>query len=231
MHILVQVRYRNNREGLVDDVTLNELILSGQIKQFYRPSESRWINIDHDSIRAKSNGYKGSERREANKAAKKDEPVGLISRLLRRKAKEKPLSAKECFEHGFYIMHTSSDYQEAIRAFASSIQMDPTNARTYLNRGMSYERINNMQQAVADYSKAIELVPKDAKAYYIRGVLFWRLGKDMEALNDLRTSAELGYRQAKDFLNRKSSPTNEPSSSQNTSTQRRTVRGIFPVTW
>ena len=74
---------------------------------------------------------------------------------------------------------------------------------------MSYERINNMQQAIADYSKAIELVPKDAKAYYIRGVLFWRLGKDMEALSDIRISAELGYRLAKDFLSRKTPPTNE----------------------
>jgi tetratricopeptide (TPR) repeat protein len=195
MQILVQVRYRNNREGLVDDVTLNELILSGKIKQFYRPSESRWVDVDHDSVRVKSNGYKGPERREANRTAKKEEPSSLISRLLRRKkVKEKPLSAKEWFEQGFYIMHTSSDYQEAIRAFASSIQLDPTNARTYLNRGMSYERINNMQQAIADYSTAIELVPKDAKAYYIRGVLFWRLGKDVEALSDIEISAELGYR-------------------------------------
>jgi tetratricopeptide (TPR) repeat protein len=209
MHILVQVRYRNNREGLVDDITLNELILSGKIRQFYRPSESRWVNVDNDSVRAKSNGYKGPERREANKTAKKEEPVGLISRLLRRKAKEKLLSAKEWFEQGFYIMHTSSDYQEAIRAFASSIQLDPTNARTYLNRGMAYERINNMQQAIADYSRAIELVPKDAKAYYIRGVLFWRLGKDTEALDDIRISAELDYRLAKDFLRRNTPPMHE----------------------
>jgi tetratricopeptide (TPR) repeat protein len=208
MHILVQVSNRNNREGLVDDITLNELILSGKIKQFDRPSESRWVNVDNDSVRAKSNGYKGRERREANKTAKKEEPVGLISRLLRRKSKEKPMSAQEWFEQGFSIMHTSSDYQEAIRAFASFIQLEPANARAYLNRGMAYERINNMQQAIADYNKAIELVPKDAKAYYIRGVLLWRLG-NAEAMSDLGTSAELGYRQAKDFLNRKSLPTNE----------------------
>jgi tetratricopeptide (TPR) repeat protein len=208
MQNLVQVRYRNNREGLVDDVTLNELISSDKIKQFYRPSESRWVNVERDSIRAKSNGYKGPERRGASKTAKKEEPVSLISRLLRRKAKVKPLSAKEWFEQGFTTMYTTSDYREAIRAFASSIQLDPTNARTYLNRGMAYERIDNMQQAIADYSKAIELVPKDAKAYYIRGVLLWRLG-DAEAMSDLRTSAELGYRLAKDFLNRKSPPTNE----------------------
>ncbi len=32
MHTFIHVRYRNNREGLVDDVTLNELILSGKVK-------------------------------------------------------------------------------------------------------------------------------------------------------------------------------------------------------
>jgi tetratricopeptide (TPR) repeat protein len=200
MHNLVQVRYRNNREGLVDDITLNELILSNQIKQFYRFSESRWVDVDCDSIRTKSNDYIGPERRGANKATEKEEPFGLISRLLGRKAKEKPMSAQELFEKGFSIMHTTSNYEEAIRAFASSIQLDPANARAYLNRGIAYERIGNMQQAITDYSKAIELVPKDAKAYYIRGMLLWRLRKGIEAINDLRTSAELGYKLAKDFL-------------------------------
>ena len=90
MYNLVQVRYRNNREGLVDDVTLNELIVSGKVKQFYRPSESRWVDVDHDSVRAQSNGYKGPDRRKANEGAKKEEPVGFISKILRRKAKEKP---------------------------------------------------------------------------------------------------------------------------------------------
>ncbi len=214
MHNLVQIRYRNNREGIVDDVTLNELILSNKIKQFYRPSESRWVDVDYDPVRSKSNGYNGPERREAEKKAKKEEPVGLISRLLRRKAKEKPLSAQEWFEQGFCTMYTSSDYQDAIRAFASCIQLDPANARAYLNRGMAYERINNMHQAITDYSKAIELVPRDAKAYYIRGILLWRLG-DANGISDLRRSAELGYRQAKDFFSLKPLPTGEHPTNKN----------------
>ncbi len=175
MHNLVQIRYQNNREGLVDDVTLNELILSKKVKQFYRPSESRWVDVDYDPVRSKSNDYKGPERRTANKKTEQEKPVGLISRLLRHKAQEKPLSAQEWFEQGFCTMHTSSNYQDAILAFASCIQLDPTNARAYLNRGMAHERINNMHQAIADYSKAIELVPKDAKAYFMRGMLLWNI--------------------------------------------------------
>jgi hypothetical protein len=43
-HELIQVRYGSGREGSVDDITLNELILSHNIGQFYRPSQERWIN-------------------------------------------------------------------------------------------------------------------------------------------------------------------------------------------
>ncbi|HOD36632.1 MAG TPA: hypothetical protein PLR20_12625 [Syntrophales bacterium] len=59
----IRVRYRNNREGLVDDVTLNELIVSKKIKQFYRPSEKRWVNIETDPVRRTPRLYSGSERR------------------------------------------------------------------------------------------------------------------------------------------------------------------------
>ena len=201
---LIQVKYRDNHEGLVDEVALNKLVLSNKIKQFYRPSESRWVDVDHDAIRVKSGGYNGEERREANIPAKTEEPVSLISRLLRREVKEKPLSAQEWFEQGYSIMYTTGNCQEAIQAFTSSIKLAPADGRTYLNRGMAYERINNTQQAIADYGKAIELSPKDAKAYYVRGMLFWHMGEYVEATRDIKISAEFGYKQAKDFMNRES---------------------------
>jgi hypothetical protein len=201
---LIQVKYRDNHEGLVDEVALNKLVLSNQIKQFYRPSESRWVDVDNDPIRVKSAGYNGEERRETNKPEKTEEPVSLISRLLRREVKEKPLSAQEWFEQGYSIMYTTGNCQEAIQAFTSSIKLAPADGRTYLNRGMAYERINNTQQAIADYGKAIELGPKDAKAYYVRGMLFWHMGAYVEATRDIKISAEFGYKPAKDFMNRES---------------------------
>ena len=200
MRTLIQVRYRNNREGLVDDVTLNELISSNKIRQFYRPSESRWVDVDRDSVRTRSNGYGGPERRGENRRVKNSKPAGWLSRILGRKRKKKSLSAEEWFEQGFSLMHMTSDYRNAALAFTSAIELDPAYARAYLNRGMAHERMNDTQQAVADYGRAIELIPKDAKAYYIRGLLFHRLGKDLEAADDMKASAELGYRPARDFL-------------------------------
>ena len=51
MSTLISVRYLNNREGLVDDVTLNDLILTGRIRQFYRLSEGRWVDVEKDPVR------------------------------------------------------------------------------------------------------------------------------------------------------------------------------------
>jgi tetratricopeptide (TPR) repeat protein len=143
-----------------------------------------------------------------NSTTKKEEPVGFISRLLRRKVKATPFSSEEWFQEGYTIMHSSGDYENAIQAFSSCIKMDSSNARAFLNRGISYECISNVKAAFADYSKAIELLPEDGKAYYIRGMLLWRLC-DAMAINDLEKSAELGYKPAKNFLSKKSSQSNK----------------------
>jgi len=143
-----------------------------------------------------------------DRKTKKEEPVSLISRLLGRKARARPFSSQEWFQEGFSIMHSSGDYENAIRAFSSCIQMDPSHARAFLNRGISYELINNLKAAFADYSKAIELLPEDGKSYYIRGMLLWRLS-DAMAITDLVKSSELGYRPAKNFLSKKASQSNK----------------------
>jgi tetratricopeptide (TPR) repeat protein len=205
MYKLIQVRYRNQRESAVDDVTLNELILTGKIKQFYRPSEGRWVDIDYDAVRMQANGYAGPERREPLQQKKQEQkPEGFLSRFLERKPEEeKPLTAQDWFERGFNLLHTTGDTYEAIRAFASSLELDPSNARAYLNRGMAYERMNNVQQAFEDYSRAIQLLPQDGKVHYIRGMLLWRYGLEPEAVEDMKVSALLRYRLAIDFLTQK----------------------------
>ena len=200
MYKLIQVRYRNQREGTVDDVTLSELIASGKIKQFYRPSEDRWVDVEYDLIRMNKNGYRGPERRASLREKKEKKPADFLSRLRNRNVPEKPLTAKEWFEKGFALLHSKGDCYEAIRSLAISIQLDPTNSRAYLNRGMAYERMNNLQQAIEDYSRAIELSPQDAKVYYIRGALLWRLEKESEAIADMKVAADLHYRLAIDFL-------------------------------
>ena len=161
------------------------------------------MDVEKDPVRVKSNGFMGPERREALRPVKKEKPPGLISKLLRRKEAEKVPSAEEWFEQGFVLLHTTDQYREALRAFASAIALNPGDARAYLNRGMAFERLDNIEQAIADYTRALELSPRDAKIHYIRGITFWRQGRTEEALKDIRPAAELGYLSARNFLKAK----------------------------
>jgi hypothetical protein len=61
----VEVKYQNDTHAFVDDYLLEDLIRSKQIKQFFRPSERRWITIGIDPVRIGKSLYWGKERRRA----------------------------------------------------------------------------------------------------------------------------------------------------------------------
>lgn len=63
--MLLHVQYQNDSYGFVDGPTLDRLLLGKTLKQFYRPSEERWINVYHDSIRGIGGNYSGSDRRQS----------------------------------------------------------------------------------------------------------------------------------------------------------------------
>jgi tetratricopeptide (TPR) repeat protein len=203
---LIRVHYQNGQEGLVDDVTLNELILTGRIRQFYRLSEDRWVNVEKDPIRRGVDDQPGFGRRATDrKWEKTPEPTHrkFLDRLRKTpKAPEpqKPMTARDWFDQGFLLLFNFDDVPKAIRAFASAIHLDPAYARAYLNRGMAYERIGNLQQAIEDFSRAIDLEPREGKIYYVRGMAHRRLGMAKEALEDFRKADNLGYRSARQTL-------------------------------
>ena len=59
----IAIKYRSNTEDIVPPTMLDELITSDQIKQFYRPSEERWVTLGVDKIRKARRKHKGPERR------------------------------------------------------------------------------------------------------------------------------------------------------------------------
>ena len=62
---LIRVVYRAE-EYAFDYVTsdlLDSLITQDEITHFYRPSESKWIDIKIDPVRGSGGGYQGPERR------------------------------------------------------------------------------------------------------------------------------------------------------------------------
>jgi hypothetical protein len=60
------VKYKNNLEDIVPAPLLDQLIATDLIKQFYRPSEQRWIILGIDKTRGVGGTYEGLERRSFN---------------------------------------------------------------------------------------------------------------------------------------------------------------------
>ena len=203
-HELVQIRYRNSQEGFVDDVTLNELILSRKIKHFYRPSQEKWIDIETDPVRTRQSQYDGHERRapdEEEESEQLEEKLrglqsGLSGGNVKPIAPKQALTADEWLVRGFKALYNEDDSKRALRAFAKSIHLEPAYPGGYFNRGTTYERVGNLQQAIYDYSNVIELSPRDAKVYYLRGLARKRLGMEDEAKEDLEKAARMGCREA-----------------------------------
>jgi hypothetical protein len=62
--MLLHVQYQNDSYGYVDGPTLDRLLLGKTLRQFYRPSEERWVNVYHDPIRGLSGDSSGPDRRQ-----------------------------------------------------------------------------------------------------------------------------------------------------------------------
>ena len=62
--MLLYVKYHDDDYDVVDSQTLDRLIAGRRVRQFYRRSEERWVNVRHDPIRGLGGEYSGPERRE-----------------------------------------------------------------------------------------------------------------------------------------------------------------------
>jgi len=59
----IEVEYQDGVHAFVDDYFLENLIKANRIKQFYRPSERRWITVGIDPVRSGKSHYCEMERR------------------------------------------------------------------------------------------------------------------------------------------------------------------------
>jgi hypothetical protein len=64
VHMLLRIQYQDNKYNYVSPENLDELIMSRKIRQFFRPSEKRWVDIEEAARRGYPRGaYSGPERR------------------------------------------------------------------------------------------------------------------------------------------------------------------------
>jgi hypothetical protein len=65
--MMLYVQYQNDGYDFVNTQTLDRLLTSKKVRQFYRPSEKKWIDVSNDPIRGIGGFYLGPNRRQRHK--------------------------------------------------------------------------------------------------------------------------------------------------------------------
>jgi len=77
--------------------------------------------------------------------------------------------------------------QEAIADYTKAIELDPTFAEAYINRGAAYGKLGQNNLALADFNKGVELKPESANGYFNRSILHAAMKKFDLAIRDYDT--------------------------------------------
>jgi len=102
------------------------------------------------------------------------------------------------------IRENNSDpgYQFVIRDLTRALDLEPSFAFAYYNRGTFYAMTNDLHAAIVDLDKAIELDETLAEAWYNRGLVLVLLDRMDEAFSDLSRAGELGIYSAYNIIKR-----------------------------
>ena len=88
------------------------------------------------------------------------------------------------------------DMEAALKSFNEAIDVKPTYAQSYTNRGNCYRRLavhdaTKLERAHEDYTRAVELDPTNPKSYNNRGALLLKMGKLTSAFEDFEHALEI----------------------------------------
>jgi len=64
-------------------------------------------------------------------------------------------------------------------------------AAVYVNRGLTYYRLNKPKKAIVDYNTALKMTPRNAYAFNNRGLAYEKLGRRSEAIRDYRRALKI----------------------------------------
>ena len=89
-----------------------------------------------------------------------------------------------------FLLFSNGTHPEIVK-YTKQIELDPTNASAYSNRGNAKKQLKDDYGAIADYSKAIEIDPNDVSAYNNRGNIKKQLKDDYGAIADYKKAIEI----------------------------------------
>ena len=103
-------------------------------------------------------------------------------------------------EYGLAMhFHAQGKNELAFASLSKAIELNPTFAPPYLNRGDLKAEENDLPGAIADYSQAIRLDPRNVVAYCYRGYAYYTDGELQNALLDFRKSLAIAPGDSDDY--------------------------------
>ena len=64
--MVLHVQYQNDQYDYIGAHVLDKLLKNESLREFFRPSEERWVNVYRDPIRGEGGDYRGPDRRQLN---------------------------------------------------------------------------------------------------------------------------------------------------------------------
>ena len=116
---------------------------------------------------------------------------------------DRQLQARAWFSIAYLLSQGGgADSEAVVDAYTKAIELDPTSAAAYNNRGNAKNDLDQYQAALVDLDRAIELDPTYAAAYSNRGIAKRNLGRPEAAFVDLDRAIELDPTSAAAYNNR-----------------------------
>ncbi|MBT4363774.1 MAG: tetratricopeptide repeat protein, partial [Desulfobacteraceae bacterium] len=113
-----------------------------------------------------------------------------------------------CFEDSFELgikYLNSGSYEDAIKAFSTTIETIPHDFVAISNRGIAFFYISKYDEAIKDYTRAITISPGFADAYCNRGVAWAAKGNTDNAIADYTKAIEINPNYSEAYYNRAAS--------------------------
>ena len=111
------------------------------------------------------------EEESSGKVEKVDVPTGqgkMFDRLLGK--------SKSNYQEGLRLYYREGKYEEAIAAFDRALEIEPSHAWAWHDRGVCLRALERNEDALASISKALELSPSDEEILFTCGATLQKLG-------------------------------------------------------
>jgi PAS domain-containing protein len=95
-------------------------------------------------------------------------PIGMFDKILGK--------AKVSYKEGLRLSFREGKYTEAIPFFDQAIEIDPSLAYIWHDRGVCYRENGKDTDALRNFDKAVELAPEDEEFLFSRGEMLKKIG-------------------------------------------------------